>query len=126
MKGLEDSMLNDLDLKDKKQELENLKQKEEEVRNDIEELAEEYSLQLPDIIEASEKINKLPFETLKELYEFESGERKPYKKMVDIRAKLEEKRKKELNKLDSINADITMSKIDILLSEIESFSKKLD
>ena len=125
MKDHKNMNINDMDLESKKEELELLERKEEKVQNDIKELAEEFSSQLPDIIQITEHMNKLPFESLKEMYDFQGGLRKPYKKIVDIKSKLIEKKEKELDKLDSINADIRLSKIDILLAEIKSLDKNL-
>ena len=126
MKGYKDMNINDMDLKSKKEELKLLERKEEKAQNDLKELIEEFSLQLPDIIEATEQLSKLPFESLKEMYDIQDGSKKSYKKIVDIKSKLIEKKEKELDKLDGINADIRLSKIDILLAEISSLDKNLE
>lgn len=124
MKEFKGNMFKDID--SKKKELEVLKQKEEEVKDYIEQLIKEYNTHLPNIIEASGKINKLPFETLKELFDFELGEIKPYKDMINLKMELEQKREKELSRLNNINSTIKISKIDILLSEIDKINSQLD
>lgn len=105
----------------KEKELKSLIKQKKLLEQDLKDISSEFnSLSASSPREAENMLDRLPLETLRELYEFTAGKKAPTgMTILNLRTELKKERLVTSEKLSKLNQEISINKIDVLLSKVK-------
>jgi hypothetical protein len=110
-----------------KKRLKALQKERKDILQKLKSIIEAYNDGAIEVEDTAELFERLPIESLKELYAFVSGERIDYNLFfMNLRQKLRKDHGSSLETLQKVERRIQESKLDVLLSKINCVQKKLD
>lgn len=109
-----------------KKRLKAFQKERKDILHKLKSIIEAYNDGAIEVEDTAELFERLPIESLKELYAFVSGEKKDYNLFfMKLRQKLRKDHSSSVDTLEKVERRIHESKLDVLLSKISCVQKKL-
>jgi hypothetical protein len=110
-----------------KKKLKALQKERKDILQKLKSIIEAYNDGAIEVEDTADLFERLPIESLKELYAFVSGEKLDYNLFfMKLRQKLRKDHNSSVETLQKVERRIHESKLDVLLSKINCVQKKLD
>lgn len=106
-----------------RKDLKSLKRQKKDLMNQVQEVINQYNANASQVTEAADWLEKLPLETIQELYSFLAGESNFNLQTLVKRSKLRKEHLQKIDEVKQLDNKITEVQIDLVIAQIECMEK---